>query len=750
MSHCKFIISSTLAFLFITFVTFPVTTTVAQDSGNSASSQGLLEEIIVTARKREENLMDIPESVVAISGLNIDRQNIKSLEDVGLLVPSLNLSARADGFPNVSMRGLGSFGNTQGVGFYLDDVQVFSDASSRFGDMERIEVLKGPQGTLYGGSNIGGAIKFVSVRPDPDESSGRVKALVGEQGITDLELSVNAPLENGWALRAFAFTNDNDGYLKNRNTARVNGLSTTNDPDVGASNEDGVRISMAGPLNYFRDNLSAYFAVRYNDYEGPNNVWIRDLDKNELSHSNIVDTTQNPRHERDTVSAMLELTWEMDGMDVTFITSHTDTDSTRYTDLDIREEYLLDLIRPEEMKVTTQEIRFTSTDDGPLQWLAGIYFSKFDEGMMSDLIWFDARAVGDNFSGPLGCALGMPTCSGVWAGEIIPLSQEQETINTDFEWRNRDKNHVAGFFNITREMDNDMELGFGLRIDRWENSSANLATGLASDKSHTEVLPRFSVSKTLDDDSMLYFTAAQGYEPGGYNLANFENESGLHGFDAEEATSLEIGWKGTSSDGRMVATVAAFFIDYDDRQIEYQAESPSGGVIEGIINLGNSEMKGLEASLTMVVNDNLNLSLSGGWVDAEWKDGASAGGVDLSGTTPPVVPDFGANLALDYQTPISNQRDFIAGMQISHNGEYEGLQAWDPVTNPSYLIVNAQMGVVGDNWELMFSMKNLLDEDYYMDVQHFPNYHLLDGGDNVVIGTLGQPRLFTVSYSYSF
>ena len=747
MNYFKTLTSTTLVLFFSVLMMIPFATTVAQDSGNAASNQGLLEEIIVTARKREENLMDIPESVVAISGLNIDRQNIKSLEDVGLLVPSLNLSARADGFPNVSMRGLGSFGNTQGVGFYLDDVQVFSDASSRFGDMERIEVLKGPQGTLYGGSNIGGAIKFVSARPDPDEFSGRVKALVGEQSIMDIEASMNIPMANGWAMRAFAFSNENDGYLKNRNTARVNGLSTTNDPNVGASEEDGMRLSMAGPVN---DNLSAYFAVRYNDYEGPNNVWIRDLDKNELSHSNIVDTTQNPRHIRETVSAMLELTWEMDGMDVMFITSHTDTDSTRYTDLDIREEYLLDLIRPEDMKVSTQEIRFTSTDDGPVQWLAGIYFSRFDEKMMSDLIWFDARAVGDNFSGPLGCALGMPTCSGVWAGEIIPLSQEEETINTDFEWRNRDKDHVAGFFNITREMDNDMELGFGLRIDRWENSSSNLASGLSSDKSHTEVLPRFSVSKTLDDDSMLYFTAAQGYEPGGYNLANFENESGLHGFDAEEATSLEIGWKGTSSDGRVLATVAAFFIDYDDRQIEYQAESPSGGVIEGIVNLGDSEQKGLEASVTMVVNDNLNLSLSGGWVDAEWKPGASAGGVDLSGTTPPVVPDFGVNLNVDYQTPISNQRDFIAGFQISHNGEYEGLQAWDPVTNPDYMIVNAQMGVVGDNWELMFSMKNLLDEDYYMDVQHFPNYHLLDGGDSIVIGTLGQPRLFTVSYSYSF
>ncbi|GIS75383.1 MAG: hypothetical protein CM1200mP12_11020 [Gammaproteobacteria bacterium] len=91
------------------------------------------------------------------------------------MIPSLNLSTRADGFPNVSIRGLGSFGNTQGVGFYLDDVQVFSDASSRFGDLDRIEVLKGPQGTLYGGSNIGGAIKFVSARPDPSGSQRELR-----------------------------------------------------------------------------------------------------------------------------------------------------------------------------------------------------------------------------------------------------------------------------------------------------------------------------------------------------------------------------------------------------------------------------------------------------------------------------------------------------------------------------------------------------------------------------------------------
>ena len=114
-----------------------------------ALAQGAsLEEVIVTARKRDENLMDIPESVSAIGAAEVERRNIKGLNKIGLAVPNLNLSMRTDGYHNVTIRGVGAYGMTQGVGFYLDDVQLFSDASSRFGDIERIEVLKGPQGVL--------------------------------------------------------------------------------------------------------------------------------------------------------------------------------------------------------------------------------------------------------------------------------------------------------------------------------------------------------------------------------------------------------------------------------------------------------------------------------------------------------------------------------------------------------------------------------------------------------------------------
>ena len=188
-----------------------------------------LEEVVVTARKRGESLIDIPESVVSISGEAIGRQNIKGLDKIGLAVPNLNLAMRTDGYPNVSIRGIGAFGLTQGVGFYLDDIQLFSDASSRFGDLERIEVLKGPQGTLYGGSNIGGAIKFVSARPSSDDVFGRVKVLGGQQGVIDVEGSVNIPLgDNGWAMRAFGFTREDDGFMTNPNSPpliRVKGRS---------------------------------------------------------------------------------------------------------------------------------------------------------------------------------------------------------------------------------------------------------------------------------------------------------------------------------------------------------------------------------------------------------------------------------------------------------------------------------------------------------------------------------------------
>ena len=712
----------------------------------------VVEEIIVTARKRQESLLEIPESVAALSGGQIARQSIDNLRDIGLSVPNLNLSMRTDGFPNATIRGIGGFGNTQGVGFYLDDVQVFSDASSRFGDLDRIEVLKGPQGTLYGGSNIGGAVKFVSARPDPSDTFGRVKGRFGEQGLVDVEAATNVPLGNsGWATRVFGFYYEDDGFLTNENPPRLNGIRGNEKKDIGAVEEFGGRITVSGPL---AENLSAYAALRYNEMDGFSNIWMREL-TDDFQYVRVVNNSTNSTHKRDTLAATVELELDLDTVSVLSLTSYTTTDSTRYTDADIREEFIFDAYRPEEMDVFTQELRFTSNTEGSLNWLAGAYYSLYAEKMRSTQIWWDARVDADgNISGPLGCAIESPACSGVWTGQIPTAEMEMDFLALPFEIRDRDKSHLAAFTNVNYDQDT-WELDLGLRIDRWKNRTDNFDTGIGSSQDAVEVLPRASLTRWLSGESMVYFTWAKGYEPGGYNLANFEGENDLFGFDNEEVSSFELGWKSRFLDDRLTLSAAAFYIDYADRQVEFQAQV-GGQVIEGIINLGDSEQYGFEAELNLQVSEYLSLMAGMGIVDAKWKDGAlvDQGGsvTDLGGTKVPNTNDANWVLAADYNAPLApaSQLRLVAGLQISRTGKFLGLQAWDTVGHSSYTVANAQVGVQGDRWELLLQVENLTDEEYYTDVQRFPNLHALDGGENINIGTMGQPRLVAASLSYRF
>ncbi len=295
----------------------PVAQMPEEEEQQPARAAPVIEEIIVTARKREENLLEIPESVTSFSETSIERANISGLSDISLLVPNLYMGRRTDGFPNVSIRGLGAFGNTQGVGFYVDDVQMFGDASSRFGDLERIEVLKGPQGILYGGTNIGGAVKYILQRPDPEEFSGRIRVRAGEDDYYDTELMLNIPLAEGWAARLFYFGESDDSFLRNPNSQRLSGGVNDNDRDPGEIHRYGVRGSLAGDIT---ERLSVYASLRYNELDGPNDVWSRELN-GRLRYNDNIDTSFNPEHYRQTWGWSVELNYEFDAFTVTSITS---------------------------------------------------------------------------------------------------------------------------------------------------------------------------------------------------------------------------------------------------------------------------------------------------------------------------------------------------------------------------------------------------------------------------------------------
>lgn len=709
------------------------------DGAPQALAQGAaLEEVIVTARKRDENLMDIPESVSAIGALEVERRNIKGLNKIGLAVPNLNLSMRTDGYPNVTIRGLGAYGMTQGVGFYLDDVQLFSDASSRFGDIERIEVLKGPQGVLYGGSNIGGAVKYVSKAPSTEAFGGRLKVMAGEQGIWDIEGDINIPLSDKWALRAFAFTREDDGFMTNPGSlSPVFGVDSNQPEDVGAYEQSGGRLVLRGDIT---DRVSITASARYNEYDGPVNNWAREMGTpDNMQYPFTLDTNLNPTHERETFGARFEINAEFNNFNFKSITSYTDTESDRHTDVDLTQLWFFNTFRPETMEVFTQELRFSSNSDGPLQWVGGLYLMDFEETMNSylDFGWI-----------------------------ILEADDPSIHVQVPFETRREEKGNLAAFGNVTYEV-GAWEWGLGLRIDRWESDEEAVDIGHSASKDDVEVLPKISLTRHFNNDSMAYLTVSKGFEPGGWvgiaggapPVYGPNGEKTLAGFEPEEAIQYELGWKGSLADGRVQATAALFFIDYDDRQFEFIVPNPSGDgtLIDGIENIGDSEQTGIELGLTWQASDYLQIAAAYGYIDAEWDSNTILpdGSANLGGQTPPQIIEHSTTVTANFQMPAFGDFDWIANLQLSHNGTMEGGKpSGGTVENPEFTVVDIQVGLTSNNWEFMLNLDNAFDERYYTDVEPFPNFGFggLIGTEpaEIIIGTHGHPRLFTASATYRF
>ena len=705
-----------------------------------------LEEVVVTARKRSESMLEIPDSIRMITGEDVARQNIKGLNKIGLAVPNVNLSMRADSYPNVSIRGVGAFGLTQGVGFHVDDVQIYKgDASSRFGDIERIEVLKGPQGTMYGGSNIGGAIKYVTKRPTTDGSSGKVKLLAGEQGVVDGEVSLNLPLNDDWAMRVFGYSRTDDGFMTNPNSpSPVFGEISNNPKNITQYDESAVRFSLSGDVS---DTFSIYATARYSEYDGPANNWSRELIDGaaysntgtvpaNMQYSNVLDVNNRPIHERDTVGASLEMVWELDGFDITSITSYSDTDSLRMTDVDGTQLWFIYTNRPESYKFTTQEVRFTSNDDSNVQWMAGLYASEAKTSMRSmlDLGW------------------------------LILEAEEFSNFAVPFETSDQTDSKLAGFGNVTIDM-GDWEVSMGMRLDRWEAEREAFDIGHKATQSDTQILGNVSVTKTFSEDAIGYFSIAQGYEPGQWNgIADGEppvfgpnGEKTLRGIDPEELIQYELGWKESFMDGRASLTAAVFYSSYSDRIYQYVVPNPdgSGTLVEALLNVGDSTQKGLELEASIQASEFLQISGSLGLIDATWDGGTKVGDVDLSGKDTSNVVTESWNLSANYSRPLSNGFELIADLQISHRGEQDGGAPWDVLTNDSFEVMDLQVGMQNDRWELMLNVDNLTDEEYYTDLEPFDNFSfngLTDGGEpaRIAIGTLGHPRIVTASVSYSF
>ena len=458
-----------------------------------------------------------------------------------------------------------------------------------------------------------------------------------------------------------------------------------------------------------------------------------------LQYPFTLDTNLNPTHERETFGARFEISAEFNNFDFKSITSYTDTESDRHTDVDLTQLWFFNTFRPETMEVFTQEFRFSSNSDGPLQWVGGVYLMDFEETMNSylDFGWI-----------------------------ILEADDPSVHVEVPFETRREEKGNLAAFGNITYEV-GAWEWGLGLRIDRWESDEEAVDIGHSASKDDVEILPKLSLTRHFNNDSMAYLTVSKGFEPGGWvGIADGapavygpNGEKTLAGFDPEEAIQYELGWKGSLADGRVQATAALFFIDYDNRQFEFIVPNPSGDgtLIDGIENIGDSEQTGIELGLTWQASDYLQIAAAYGYIDAEWDSNTILpdGSANLGGQTPPQIIEHGTTVTANFQMPAFGSFDFIANLQLSHNGTMEGGKpSGGTVENPEFTVMDIQVGLASNKWEIMLNLDNAFDERYYTDVEPFPNFGFggLTGTEpaEIIIGTHGHPRLFTASATYRF
>ena len=792
-------------------------------SAQEAAGAGALEEIIVTARKRDESLREIPESVSAISAFELEQGQITHINDIGLKVTNLNLSSRADGNPNVTIRGVGSFGNTHGVGFYVDGTQIFVDASAEFGDMERVEVLKGPQGTLYGGNNIGGAVKFVTKRPALGEVSGEAQVEAGGQSMMNFVGVLNLPLGEAAAVRVFGYSKQDDGFVNGVAPERRNGRSNETDTlwpygipanNPGAPNmyskdvtekwrrypnerdEIGFRISLMAEL---AENTTLYAAVRYNDLDAGNNNW-RVEDGNNLTYNRDRELTFAGRNVRETVGGLLELSHDVAGLgNFTYLGAVTDAEGLRTSDLDVSSEVGFDLVRPELTDVQTHEFRFTSEGDGPLEWQAGAYFARWENDWDSWATFYETTEVLCNFvpvfspcgrPGSLGILepLGAAERNALPSAEADPRlgtpvqtpSFEQETTNRlyfPFENRARERTNKALFITASYRVDDNWEIGIGARLDKWNADTLDrnrdywvTFTGFYpnyenyQEQGGTEFLPKASISYFAEDGTHLYFSYARGFEPGNYNLYTQEGIPSLVPFSKETADNYEVGVKTTLTfaDRPLDLNVAAFFISYTDRQFELQNQIAVGGIVENILNAGDSTQYGAEMDFTWSLSDELTITGGAGLVDADFDEDSSVFDVInrfsvVDDHFPPWISKSSLNLAAQYRKPLAGGMELLVRGTLLAKGPF-WFNTENTVKHPGFQVFNLRVGVETDRWSLAVNVRNVFDEGYYTDGSVWPGDSVPGRNRNdpngltfnPVIGTLGQPRLTTFSAKVKF
>ncbi len=722
-------------------------------SGQQAFAQeNYIEDVIVTAEKRSESIQDISQSVSALTDSDLDSKNITSFVDLSGIVPGVTV-AKNEGYKTViSIRGVGNETNQNAiaapsVAFHMDGIFIASPFSLQtdFVDIDRIEVLRGPQGTLFGQNSTGGAINIISKKPTTDEYGGKADFTFGTYGLTKFRTSNNIPLNEKLATRFSATITERDGFTKN--------LVTGQDLD------DASNLSLRSDWLLEIDDLSSlrafgqYFKVDRNGsaMKGVDDVSSdpRELYQDSLSKHDLTSLVIGAIYERDLGFANLKAMASTQEDDISV---DRDNDRHNFGDavkvipgLGSNATYQRAEYNSESSIVETKtfEINLVSNEPlfGGLDWTVGAFYMEHD-------IENHIRGYRDNnndgnilyeCSNPNAISgscydhdYGIP-------GRFAVFDAEWDFVTDAFPSRESYSLYAQTTYSFTE----DFRLVSGLRYseDTFSTNVANFynvdvfeADGDV-DKVTGKVVGEFDIS----DGTMVYVSFSQGFKPGGSNLTYGYTEAEdiaagrpvapamvFQTYESENIEAIEVGLKTDLADGRARANVALFSYDYENLQFQATDPDPYRG---GVANIPESAMTGLEVEFTALLTDSLSLDMNLAFLDSEVSsdyevlDNVDAyqyffGQEDLryglrenvKGNALAKSPEFTADISMTYESVLSSGTEFTGIVQYVRRGEFQQRVSNNLLVDniKAYNILNltANYNFVGDTWGLDLMLLN--------------------------------------------
>ncbi|WP_422010831.1 TonB-dependent receptor [Roseateles sp.] len=690
-----------------------------------------LEVVKITARKREESLQDVPVAVTALTAEQLDRLAIKDLGDLQGQVPNLTIYAARGSNTTLTtfIRGVGQadplWGVDPGVGIYFDDVYIARPQGALLDvyDVQRVEVLRGPQGTLYGKNTVGGAVKYVS-KPLPQQTEGAVTLAVGSYGQVTAKGAVGTAVNDGqFRFRLAGASLNRDGY----------GTNTTDGSPVSD------QATMAGRVSFGYFPTGSTFNVQVSADRTKDDSHMRGFQRLNVNPSDPLKTPPSTGR-YDIASGMpnanytksegesMTANWGVnDAWSLKYILAHRQSDTDTSIDFD-------------GLAAKIADVRAEYHDSSQSHELQAIYEGQNSSGVVG-LYYFDGRAGGtvrNNFFN-----LSFGTTNGT-------VFTKGKAIFGDWSWRLTPQFSVSTGLRYTDESKRAVVLNQAFANANFSGTPIAVPANFDNTRSVTNTSPRLSLEYKASNEVKLYTTASRGFKSGGYNIrANtLSFPSSSKPFDDEKLDSLELGAKMVLDGGRLELNSALFYNKYKNVQLSvftsYTTPAGQPGFFGDFTNAGKATVKGAEVEFLWLPSTAWRISGNLAAIDAKYDEYIDRGVNVAADKKFSNTPKFAAGLNVEHALPLS-VGTLRSRLSLSHRSKvYPTTDLAETLAQDAYTLVNAGLIWEKDR-QLSFFLQgsNLTNKAYKTDGYNIAALGVLDA-------FYGPPRTFTIGGTYKF